>query len=573
MSGARGLTVQQRGYTLHTGTNFNFEKYKNGYMQKLLLKEDDCAMACDNEPSCKSFQVFNDGSKGDRSTCAIYTKKSTEFTGGAPDSTQKNMKHYNKTSTTVVPEGLAKMFVLRNAVNQSPDGADNGILLDDGGVFYNGTNTKDITCDDPKDWCDYQSNPTGMYIARENVPAGTNHSSASMQLHTGVKACAIPGVVVNTVPTDRNGTDRPWQTQWLDNSYIYCGYNSIDNDWIAKYWETLDTYLKNTTDISYTVPKSNFVKDDGGQDQTGIFKVDSVKVARNQYCNTVPLSTFTSDLTATSRCRNTKMSAGGLDDWKKFILDRASREDWSKDRVPELITSSCQTDNDVISPYCKTAVNVLQTSDNFSQVLKTGLNTLTNYDKNGLSENVKTKIEEYCAKNESAEECGCRNAVVYGVNNCKPGITGCEDMIEFKKVKDAIPDTTNPLYQFLNAINVPRALSQACKIADENNSGLKLRYGKKPNDASIILAPCIQKIVNEGGEINAQNITLKCQTQINQYMDKTSSTNVNKSQDSGQEDTTTSSKAWIWILLALFVVCGSLLLGGGFFLISSKRSS
>lgn len=573
MSGPRGLTTQDRGYIKNTGTQFNYEKSKNGYMQTLLLKQDDCAMACDNEQTCKSFQVFNDGNKGDRSTCVLSNIKSSNFSGSAPNSSQKNMNQFDKPPTTIVPNGIARIFQLRNALNQSPDGSDPGILLDDGGVFYNGTDTKDQTCISSTNWCDYQSNPTGMYVAPENVPAGTNHSSSSMQLHTGVNACNIPGVVVNTVPTDKNGTDRPWQTQWMDNSYIYCGYNTLDNDWIAKNWDVLSSYLKDTTNVSYTFPQRNVIRPDNSS-QTGISKVNSVTVAQNDYCNTVPLSTFTTDTTANSRCKNVKTGAGGDDDWRQFLLDRAAKEDWSKDRVPDLVTYGCNTDNQtIIHPHCTNAIGNLQTNDKFSQNVITTLNAITTADKYGVSQDTKNKIDEYCAKNESATECGCRNSVKYGVDNCTPDKAGCADMIEFKKLKNSIPDVNSATFQFLKAINLPRELGQSCKVAD-STTGQVLQYGKKGAGPAINVVDCVQTVINQG-QITADKISQSCSVAITQTQNNggtTTTTSGSSGASGGGGDQTTTSKAWIWILIAVIVVCASLILGGGGFFLISQQS-
>lgn len=575
-SGARGLTAEERGYRQYTGTQFNYSKGANGYMQTLLLEKDDCAMACDNEPTCRSFQTFNNGLG--RNTCVLYNKQSSQFTGGQPDSSQKDMKHFDKTSSTLPPESLARLFTFENPKdiqNGYRNGADN-ITLNEGGLFFNQCSDC-TTCDDPNDWCDWSWNPSGIMIAGQNQPRGVGANAAALQLHTGIKACnRIPGLVVNTVPTNSNGTDRPWtgNDEWANDARIYCGYNKINNDWIIRNWDNLNTYLTNTTNINYTVPKRMFARPDGS-DQIGITKVDSVKVAKNDYCSTVPLTTF-KDPNPEGKCKTFIQSQGGgsINDWYKFLADRAANENWLP--ATSVIRDACRNPNSTTQNSCQNAIINLTKNENYNSSVVNDLNIMTTSDSTAtgiIADSIKNKIEDYCATRQDADECKCRNAVKYSIQNCRSDIKGCEDLMEYKKVRDAVSDVNSPLYTFLNTLQ-PRVLAQACKTADADNSGI-LRYGNTKG-MNVELNQCVFNLKNEGN-LTADKIQQTCKIQSNQGGTGTGAggggtgTGGGGGTGTGGDGTDgTTSNTWIWILVIGVILIFMSLSGAGAFVISQQ---
>jgi hypothetical protein len=531
------------------------EKNKDrGYLQTLILGKDDCAMACDNEPTCKSFQLFTDNPEGTGiNYCMLMNKEPKDVTMPQNPSEFTNVEVFVKPSvlTDKEKEKIAtRVYGLRSANTPPGPGyrrvdGNLKVPLDDGGLFiqnqdrclgqYRGT------------FCDGQETdniilPTGVWTAAGGqVGRGLE---GGMQLHTGVKACDhIPGVVTNTIPTNKEGNNQPnascidGQCYGQDDSYNYCGYNSINNDWILDKWSLLSNYLENTTTKTYT----SFTRPDGTK-QTGILKVNSVKVAKNQYCNTAPLVSFTKP-DPVNKCSEFVRSEVGntIDNWYIYLLKRAAQEDWRP--APSVVKDGCTTVNSSVTPYCVSALRNLNVDDTMDQSVLQSLNEI-NGKENQSTETIltiKDKVETYCQKHQNSKACECRNADKYGITNCKPDIPGCEDMIIYQKLLEAV-DENSVLNEYVKNFQ-PRALAGACQIADSVNENTVLQYGKAPK-TNVNLNTCILNLKNQG-QLTAENIVQKCEFTLKKDED------ADRADGADGADGTSGSSTWIWILLAI----------------------
>ena len=524
------------------------KEYSRGYLQSLKLERDDCAMACDNEPECKSFQVFTDkdSAAGRQRYCMLMHKDPRDVTMEQNPSEFSDVEVYVR--PTITPPNInTRLFAKKNAEPPSYTGLETG-LLDGAGLFTGRQNG----CGNARPWCDVQENwrdeniiyPTGMLTAAGGqVGAG---KEGMMQYHTGVRACShIPGVVTNTVPTNAAGNDQPNPDcrdrdtcNRVFEQHIYCGYRSLNNDWIIQNWDNLQSHLASTIGNTYTAPQRP------GTPQAGIFQVDSVKVAKGDYCNTVPLSAFVSaDLRPITKCKQFKEQEGGsIDSWYQFILQRTQKEDWRP--VPKVIVEGCKNSKtSAVIDACVGAIGNLTVSETLQPDVVLHVNEINEKSDQSplIVQAIQAKVDAYCEKHQNSLQCACRNAVKLGIANCKPGIPGCEDMVEFQKLRDVVEDNT-ALAEFIKGAE-PRSIASACVKADASRENTIFQYGKKTGN-NIELNNCILKVDNEGGTIN--DIYQKCYTKTQR---NTGDGAGGGGAGAGDDEDEGNTSAWVWILL------------------------
>ncbi len=567
---ATGLrTVEDRGYTKRDEFSFAIDDKNSskGYLQTLMLERDDCAMACDNEPNCKSFQMFTDeeGSRGKQRYCMLMNKDPKDVTLRSKPSEYTNVEVYSRPTVKPNAKGDTRLFYLKSAKPPDYKLFDGTVfLLDDGGLNYQPAQIGGVNnyySDKPELRERNVIYPTGILTnANYDVGLGNVGGDGIIQMHTGVKACNfIPGVVTNTVPTNLEGTDVPQTGGCNGPGYtnckaqndvgIYCGYNKLDNSWIIQNWELLPSYLSNTLGIEYKAP----IRPDGTS-QTGIKKVDSVKIAKNDYCNTVPLSTFT-DARPAAKCSEFVKSEiwNTMHTWYEYLLIRAAKEDWRS--APTVVREACTSTNATIGPRCVGAIRTLNVDDELtSNVIQSvnDINRTVNQSTEVITA-IRDKVETYCQKYENSKECSCRNAVKYGVKDCKPDIPGCEDLLTYQKLLESTTKT-DVLNEFVK--NFPsRSLAGACKIADSVNEQTILQYGKASSTA-LNLNTCIQRLENEG-QLTAENIVQKCEFRTKE---EGGTDGAGGADGADGEDEESGSSTWIFILLGILSLF--LLLGG-----------
>ena len=582
MATATGLTAEQRGYSEVVSPS-NYECYAFGAYnnpkchQFLVLQKDDCAMACDNESKCKSFQVFQDQERGGTNSCFLFT----DTFDGMTSTTQNDRKFANGTRKFIkppskVPDAETRLYAKpMNAGYYSRDSfLDSNIRRNFGDTSKIADMDKAPMMIYDRLYCQMNGNapdfrycapipsgnpngienyPTGMLVATGVTIGAGQGELGAVPFHTGVKACKIPGLVAMTQPTNASATDEPepgcrtWNECNANDVAFNCGYNKLNNDWIIQNWDNLQNHLVNTlsTNVNAVKPRMSSVNDS----IEVIQNVDSVKVAKSDYCKSVPLSTFVNDSTNSSfnRCSEfiqSQKNIRNIDEWYNFLLDRASKEDWRS--APSLVSDSCnKSSSPSTKDGCISALNNLNISDPFSTGVVQSLNDINANpgQESRIIQKHKDQVNSYCQKHQDREECSCRNAVEFGIAKCKPGIKGCEDMVEFQKLAESI-DQNTALSTFIEKLE-PRKLASACQRADVNTDGKLLRYGVE-STKYIQLNNCILNLKNQG-TINANNIVQKCEIFTAENDVPGAGGGAGGGGAGGGDDEKTSS--WVWILL------------------------
>lgn len=569
MATATGLrAVEDRGYTKRDGFSFAIDNKDSskGYLQSLMLDRDDCAMACDNEPDCKSFQVFTDAraARGFHRYCMLMHKDPNDVTLRTTVPEYTNVEVYSRPATKPNDKGDTRLFMLKNANPPGYKVFDGQVFsLDDGGLNYQPANVGPVTnyYSDKQETGRNVIYPTGILTnANFDLGLGDYGGDGIIQMHTGVKACnRIPGVVTNTVPTNLDGTGLPQGTgcsvgpdgdrpncKSQDNVGLYCGYNKLDNPWILANWENLQSYLASTLGTEYKAPGR---PDGKSKPQVGIFKVDSVKVAKGDYCNTVPFSELTGrDLRPITKCKEFKTQDGGSKDfWYQFILERAQKEDWRP--TSNVIVEGCtDSKTTAVVNACAGAIGNLNVSEPLNPDVVLHVNEINRKRDQSpvITQAIQAKVDAYCEKHQNSLQCACRNAVKFGIANCKPGIPGCEDMVEFQKLRDVIEDNT-ALAEFIKGAE-PRVISSACQRSDAIRENTIFQYGV-PTGKSIELNNCILEVDNAGGTIN--DIYQKCYTKTQRNTGDGGGGGAGDGGGGGAGDDEEEGKtsSWVWILL------------------------
>lgn len=574
----RTRTVAERGYNPYTAKKYNFnDSTKNtpDYLQTLILDDDDCAMACDNEPRCKSFQRWENKLASNRKFCILYKKPGAEITNTTPDEPRMtNVRHFDKPTTR---DTLSKTRLFVKQKDMSVDPAPKGyvgfdpLILDDGGKFTVLQNACQFA---NRNECDIGDAPSGHLVA-----VGGHYGTGKdglLAYHTGVKACSIPGVVTNTIPTNVNGDQDPQALCPTEEKCdgkdvaVYCGYNTIDNDWIADNWDSInDDTFANTRFNSYIAPTRR--ERDGSQSrQEGLFQVKSSNLVKWDYCNTVSFNSFVSDTDTRplNRCKNwvTQNNYDNPDSWNKHILDRASNEPWFGPdvsvKVPGMISSLC-TDTNYSS--CAGAIKNAHTDETWNPQTINSFNTMMSKSTQAdVINSIHDKVEEYCQTREGNDECKCRNAIYYGINNCKDGIKGCEDIMAYQKLAQNVTEQA-ALNKIITDLS-PEKLSAACKAAETvgTNPDVEpvLRY-QKTEGLNVNLNACVQSLVNQG-ILDVNQINQKCYNLTTAVTGGKSGAAAGGGGGDGSDGTPSSGSGslLIWILVAAFVFIAFSGLGG-----------
>jgi hypothetical protein len=429
-------------------------------LRQMNLSINDCAMACDKDPNCRSITWWNDRSWGPDGSCFTNREPQTN----RPKAPNNNWFGANPPQNYDKPETVTT----RNLIKTKSISAPNTSYAT--GKRYGQGNGREY-CDSAP----YQNVPSGNQEVSGSGSCGRG-KRCCRQDFLGVAACSIPGIVWDV---DKDGTDN-----------VICGYTDIDNTWIETNWNDLSSF----------------------------FDAANMEKVKQQFCDTSSPATIAGS-PGNNYCKQFILNKNGSQPesvWYNYLTDNMSkRSGWSSDQdAIRLVIQSCKNGGADTGTGCNSAINTLPIgSVKWSSPLIAGLNDLNS--STVPADQLKTlseKVEAYCSTQENSAECGCRNAVKYKVDGCTVDKPGCEDLVPFKTFKDSLSSSGTPNYgNILTLINGirPRVQAHACRLADGSESGNILQFGKPQAGDKIQINACIQTLQNSG-TLDVNKVDMAC---------------------------------------------------------------
>lgn len=422
---------------------------------------DDCAMACDARSDCRGFAHYTNDPRWNnvlsyvgqlatsKKQCILMKGAAQGKSGTSPDFWIEGDMYDAPTVSMSAPAGAMKTKPIR-VVGENWD-------LNRGGVVDNVGNRE--RCDGGPSYGGpsvYEVGGSGSFGAGRRT---------CRQKQDGAGACPIPGVVYSI------------EQEGVRN--VKCMYTSMSNAWIGTNWERLTDY----------------------------FEGDELKKVKRYYCD----SLNSSELVNSTKCRQFTIQDSNNQDVGfayKIIETTTANPSWYTTSDMVAFVNACKERG--TSDKCTEKLSKIKSTDTWTTATINGLNDITYeevYDTN-LSNEVKKKTDEYCPKKSPKKECACSNAVKLGINECEPGIPGCENLLQFKDTLKKLEG--NPKYgalrQTLLDSYTPRKQTPDCKNASLEDSGVLL-YGRAPAVGNIEINACIQEVANNGTQ---GNIDQKC---------------------------------------------------------------
>jgi hypothetical protein len=474
------ISLSQRGFTLVDN------QWRNSHDKRLWLKDDDCALACDTDPSCKSITLYDDGSDNLR-VCFLNTAKTVDNGPGTTNSgvSYKNVANYDKPASQAA---IAKTRIIAKGfpnTSQHPASGQWGISrtpMDEGGRF---AMTGSEYCSTGA-W-EYYRSPSGVQIDPRGW-MGQNRTTC-LATHQGAKACTqtMPGTVTNIRNTNRDGTGGPSQSDWSDVG-LECSYSKMDPTWVSTNWPNLADY----------------------------FNPSNVAIVKQQYCDNLTPAQLGSGQN-NQRCHEFISSGTTTQDstWARYVINNVTTPNWEMDidRV-NLALGECLAGGVDTDSLCTSKISGISTLRQFSPTLIDKLNEVTSDQRTSSQQinAIKTVVGGYCKNYPNRPECACYNAATLGVSGCRAGVPGCDDFLTYQHVLAEVTGNSPQEVStrtIIGSIN-PRLNSRACVDADSGVGGI-LQYGPTPQGSTNNLNLCIPKIINSG-VINAKTISENCTT-------------------------------------------------------------
>ena len=441
------ITPENRGYI----------KVNQGslYSQSLIkpsgtpLSLNGCAMGCDKNPNCKSFQWAQRTNNATVKYGACWFRTTTTPTaGGTANSTAVT---YNKpTVSPSKPTGLVLTGPMKNPAIDAGNNYYPACQVYGTSNLYEG-HVIPYFRGFPGDFDSIILSTNQGNAQNHGCPYGNGRTSVVGPLYVDPSACMLPGEVYTTDYVNLgNGLDNGGN-QVGDGSIGYkCTYSNLDSAWVFSNWTNLASYLNSQTDIinaQYRACSTLSANDLMNRDQSS-----------NGYM-----------------CYQLANQTGTLKQYYNLVAQNSSNV-LDKPGNFEALANACDTKahpgNSADSLVCAEALNTIP-SDNWNSLIIGGINSFNtaaegvgNYTSDEMTA-IKNRIEAYCSKPNSNSNpyCGCYNVLHYGVEGCKSTITGCDATVMALQSKVNAAGAQS-LYQNLD--KAQRASAHACNVTDNS---------------------------------------------------------------------------------------------------------